>query len=82
MEIGCGARIRSFDGRRYFYFWHYEERTDGPRGTRNTSAASTPKRPDPIFCVGWQPTHRKGEQEFARKRARIEGLIAASYTST
>jgi hypothetical protein len=26
--------------------------------------------------------HRKVEQEFARKRARIEGLIAASHTST
>ena len=24
MEIGCGARVRDFDGRRYFYFWHYE----------------------------------------------------------
>src|SRR5207249_1191937 len=24
MEIGCGARTRNFDGRRYFYFWHYE----------------------------------------------------------
>ncbi len=33
MEIGCGARIRSFDGRRYFYFWHYE-RANG-RSTRN-----------------------------------------------
>jgi hypothetical protein len=24
MEIGCGARVRDFDGRRYFYFWHYK----------------------------------------------------------
>ncbi len=24
MEIGCGARVRDFDGRRYFNFWHYE----------------------------------------------------------
>ncbi len=28
MEIGCGARIRDFGGRRYVYFWHYE-RTNG-----------------------------------------------------
>ena len=28
MEIGCGARVRDFDGRRYWYFWHYE-REDG-----------------------------------------------------
>ena len=28
MEIGCGARVRDFDRRRYFYFWHYE-RDDG-----------------------------------------------------
>src|SRR5207249_8332947 len=28
MEIGCGARVRNFDGRLYFYFWHYD-RDDG-----------------------------------------------------
>src|SRR5206468_11601439 len=32
LEIGCGARIREFDGRRYFYFWHYER--DRGRSTR------------------------------------------------
>src|SRR6266480_2838006 len=32
MEIGCGARIREFDGRRYFYFWHYER--DNGRSVR------------------------------------------------
>ncbi len=32
MEIGCGARIRDFDGRRYWYFWHYE--VEGGRSRR------------------------------------------------
>src|SRR5947208_4069504 len=32
MEIGCGARVRDFDGRRYFYFWHYER--DNGRSVR------------------------------------------------
>ena len=28
MEIGCGARVRDFDGRGYFYFWHSGEPCD------------------------------------------------------
>ena len=82
MEIGCGARIRSFDGRRYFYFWHYE-RANG-RSTRNEEYVgrvdSEKARSDLLRRMALY--HRKAEQEFARKRARIEGLIAASYTST
>jgi len=56
MEIGCGARIRSFDGRRYFYFWHYE-RANG-RSTRNEEYVGRvdSEKADPIFCVGWPPT--------------------------
>ena len=34
MEIVCGARVRAFDGRRYFYFWHLRtgQRTVGEEG--------------------------------------------------
>jgi len=30
MQIGCGATTKQIRGRRYVYFWHYEER-DGHR---------------------------------------------------
>jgi len=30
MQIGCGATTKEIRGRRYVYFWHYEER-DGRR---------------------------------------------------
>lgn len=82
MEIGCGARIRDFEGRRYFYFWHYE-RMNG-RSTR---------REDYVGRVDSEKTkadllrrmaayHRKAEQEFARRRARIEGFVEAAHTPT
>jgi hypothetical protein len=82
MEIGCGVRIRNFDGRRYYYFWHYE-RTNG-RSARNEEYVgrvdSEKARSDLLRRMA--AYHRKAEQEFARKRARIEGLIAAVHTST
>jgi len=82
MEIGCGARIRDFDGRRYFYFWHYER--EGGRSVR---------REDYVGRVGSERSrgdllrrmvayHRRAEQEFARKRAVIERLAAVPHTST
>ena len=82
MEIGCGVRVRDFDGRRYFYFWHYER--DGGRSVR---------REDYVGRVGSERAkqellrrllayHRKVEHEFARKRAKIEQLFASMHTST
>ncbi len=81
MEIGCGVRVRDFGGRRYVYFWHYER--EGGRSVR---------REDYIGRVGTERTktealrrmaayHRKAEQELARRRARIEQIVA-SHTST
>jgi len=82
MEIGCGARIRDFDGRRYFYFWHYE-RTNG-RSTRKEDylgrVESEKARSDLFRRMA--AYHRRAEQEFGRRRARIEGLIAPNHTST
>jgi len=82
MEIGCGARVRSFDGRRYFYFWHYER--DNGRSNRKEEYVgrvdSEKARTDLLRRMA--ACHRKAEQEFARRRDRIEGLIAASRTST
>jgi len=82
MEIGCGARIRDFDGRRYFYFWHYER--DNGRSMRKEDyvgrVESEKARADLLRRMG--AYHRKAEQEFVRRRARLEGLIAANHTST
>ena len=82
MEIGCGARIRNFDGRRYYYFWHYE-RANG-RSTRNEDYVGRVESEKAKLELLRRMTayHRKAEQEFARKRARIVSLIAAGHTST
>ena len=81
MEIGCGARVRDFDGRRYFYFWHYE-RDDG-HSTRKEDYVgrvdSETARSDLLRRMA--AYHRRAEGEFARRKARIESLVAA-HTST
>ena len=81
MEIGCGARIRDFGGRRYFYFWPYER--DSGRSVRKEDYVgrvdSERGRSDLLRRMA--AYHRKAEQEFARRRARIEGFVAA-HTST
>ena len=82
VEIGCGARVRDFDGRRYFYFWHYE-RTNGRSVRREEYVGrvdSDKAKADLLRRMA--AYHRKAEQEFARRRARIEQLIAAEHTST
>ncbi|MGQ0796601.1 MAG: hypothetical protein ACT4OI_01860 [Methanobacteriota archaeon] len=82
MEIGCGARVRSFEGRRYFYLWHYER--VGGRSTR---------REDYVGRVDSEAArrgllrrmaayHRRAEAEFARRRERLERLVAAAHTYT
>ena len=82
MEIGCGARVRDFDGRRYFYFWHYER--DNGRSVRREEYVgrvdSERGRPELLRRIA--AYHRKAEQEFARRQARVESLISAAYTST
>ena len=81
MEIGCGARVRDFEGRRYFYFWHYE-RDDGRSRKREDYVGRVDSdRVRSELLRRMAAYHRRAEQEFARRRARIEGLIAA-HTST
>ncbi len=81
MEIGCGARVRDFDGRRYWYFWHYE-RVDG-RSVRKEDyvgrVESGRSRADLLRRM--LAYHRRAEAEFARKRSVIERLVAAPHTS-
>jgi len=81
MEIGCGARVRDFDGRRYFYFWHYER--DNGRSVRKEDylglADSEKGRSELLRRMA--AYHRRAEQEFARRRARIESLVSRASTS-
>ncbi len=78
MEIGCGARVRDFDGRRYFYFWHYER--DNGRSSRKEDyigrVDSARARDELLRRMA--SYHRKAEQEFSRRRAQIERQIAAA----
>jgi len=82
MEVGCGARVRDFDGRRYFYFWHYE-RANGQSMRREEYVGRVDSEKAKADLLRRMAAyHRKAEQEFARRRARIEQLIAAEHTST
>ncbi|TLZ86372.1 MAG: hypothetical protein E6K02_06155 [Methanobacteriota archaeon] len=82
MEIGCGARVRDFDGRRYFYFWHYD-RTNGRSVRREEYVGRVDSEKAKADLLRRMAAyHRKAEQEFARRRARIEQLIADERTST
>ena len=81
MEIGCGVRVRSFDGRRYWYFWHYEH--DGGRSVRHEEyvgrGESERSRADLLRRM--LAYHRRAEAEFTRKRALIERLVAGPRAS-
>ena len=77
------ARVRDFGGRRYFYFWHYER--ENGRSIRKEDYAgrvdSASSREDLLRRMA--AYHRKAEQEFARRRARLERQVAvAIHTST
>ncbi len=82
MEIGCGARIRDFDGRRYFYFWHYER--DGGRSVRREDYVGRveSERSRAELLRRMLAYHRRAEGEFARRRAVIERMVGGSDTST
>ena len=82
MEIGCGARIRDFDGRRYFYFWHYER--DGGRSVRREDYVGRveSERAKAELLRRMLAYHRRAEAEFGRRRAVIERMVADSHTST
>ena len=81
MEVGCGARVRDFDGRRYWYFWHYER--EGGRCVRREDyigrVESERGRGELLRRIA--AYHGRAEREFARQRARIAGLIARTRAS-
>ena len=81
MEVGCGARIRDFDGRRYWYFWHYER--DGGRSVRKEEYVGRVEsdRSKADLLRRMLAYHRRAEGEFARRRAVIERMVAGPRTS-
>jgi len=83
MEVGCGARVRDFDGRRYWYFWHYK-RVAGRSARKEEYIGrvdSSKARADLLRRMA--AYHDRAAAEFARKRARIERLVdTASRTYT
>ncbi len=82
MEIGCGVRVRAFGGRRYFYFWHYE-RAGGRSARREDYIGRVEsEKAKQELLRRLLAYHRKVEQEFARRRARIEHFVAVEHTST
>jgi hypothetical protein len=83
MEVGCGARVRDFDGRRYWYFWHYE-RVDGRSSRREDYVGRVDSaRAREELLRRMAAYHGRASVEFARKRARIERLVeVASHTYT
>jgi len=82
MEIGCGARIRNFDGRRYVYFWHYERTNGRSERKEDYLGRVEAERTKADLLRRMAGYHRRAEQEFARRRARIEGLLVEAHTST
>ncbi len=83
VEIGCGARVRDFDGRRYWYFWHHDR--EDSRSRRREEYVG---RVDSVACRDEllrriAAYHAKAEKEFARRKALAERAIAlAAHTST
>jgi hypothetical protein len=81
MEIGCGARVRDFDGRRYFYFWHYERDNGRSKRKEDYVGRVESEKAKSDLLRRMAAYHRRAEQEFGRRRARIEALVVA-HTST
>jgi hypothetical protein len=83
MEIGCGARVRDFDGRRYWYFWHYERANGRSSKNEDYIGRVDSQRAKDELLRRMAAYHRKAENDFAQRRARIERRIAlAVRTST
>ena len=83
MEVGCGARVREIRRRRYVYFWHYER--ENGRSVRREDyigpLASEKARQEILKKMA--AYHGRAEAELARRRARIERMLArAAVTST
>ena len=75
MEIGCGARVRSFGARRYLYFWHYEREGGRSRRKEDYIGRGDDDRARRELLRRMAAYHGKVEQEIARRRDRVERMI-------
>ncbi len=83
MEIGCGARVRDFDGRRYWYFWHYEREDGRSRRREEYIGRVDSGRARDELLRRIAAYHARAEREFAKRRDLVERIIAAAgHTST
>ncbi len=81
MEIGCGARMRDFDGRRYFYFWHYERMSGrSVRKEDYIGRVDSPRARQEILRR-MAAYHRKAEEEFAKKRGALERFLGVAASA-
>ena len=82
MEIGCGVRAREIRGHRYFYFWHYER--EGGRSVRREDYVGRvddeKARHDVLRRMA--SYHGRAEQDFARRRARIERFVGRAAVAS
>ncbi len=83
MEVGCGARVRTFShGRRYFYFWHYERENGRSIRKEEFVGRVDSDKARQNLLTRMAAYHARAEQELARTRARLERLIARERAST
>ncbi len=82
MEIGSGARVRDFDGRRYWYFWHYER--ESGRSVRKEDyvgrVESERSRQDLLQKIA--AYHGRVEREFAKRRGLAERVLVVSMCTS
>ena len=77
MEIGCGARVRDFDGRRYFYFWHYERSAGRSVRMEDYIGRVESPRARQELLRRMAVYHRRAEEEFAKRRNAVERFLAS-----
>jgi len=75
MEVGCGARVRTFGARRYLYFWHYEREGGRSRRKEDYIGRVDDDRARQELLRRMAAYHGKAEQELARRRAKIERML-------
>ena len=83
MEIGCGARVRDFDGRRSWYFWHYERANGRSLRKEDYIGRIDSHQAREELLRKMAAYHQNAERDLASRRAQIERRIGlALRTST
>jgi len=75
VEIGCGARVRTFGTGRYLYFWHYEREGGRSRRKEDYLGRVTDANARQELLKRMAVYHARAEAEIARRRGRIERML-------